>query len=29
MNDIAEFIKKYGKPYDPETDHYDVGPFKK
>jgi hypothetical protein len=27
MNDIAEFIKKYGKPYDLETDNYDVPPF--
>lgn len=27
MNDIAEFIKKYSKPYDPETDNYDVPPF--
>lgn len=26
---IAEFIKKYGKPYDPETDDYDVSPFQK
>jgi len=26
---IAEFIKKYGKPYDPETDDYDTGPFQK
>jgi len=26
---IAEFIKKYGKPYDPETDDYDVGPFQR
>lgn len=22
-----EFIRKYGKPYDPENDDYDVGPF--
>jgi len=26
---VTEFIKKYGKPYDPETDDYDVGPFQK
>lgn len=26
---ITEFIKKYGKPYDTETDDYDVGPFQK
>ncbi len=29
MDDLAEFIKKYGKPYDPETDDYNVGPFQK
>ncbi|MFQ5834592.1 MAG: DNA methyltransferase [bacterium] len=26
---VAEFIKKYGVPYDPETDDYDVEPFQK
>ena len=26
---IAEFIREYGKPYDPKTDDYDVGPFQK
>ena len=26
---IAEFMKEYGKPYDPKTDDYDVGPFQK
>ena len=26
---IAEFIKKYGKPYYPEMDDYDTGPFQK
>jgi DNA modification methylase len=25
--DIVEFIKKYGKPYNPETDNYGVTPF--
>ncbi len=29
MSDLTEFIKKYGKPYDPETDDYDVPPFQK
>ena len=29
MDNLAEFIKKYSKPYDPETDDYDVGPFQK
>ena len=24
---VEEFIKKYGKPYHPETDDYDVPPF--
>jgi len=24
---IGEFIKKYGKPYDSETDDYNVSPF--
>jgi len=28
MSDLSEFIKKYGKPYDPDTDNYDVPPFK-
>jgi 16S rRNA G966 N2-methylase RsmD/DNA-directed RNA polymerase subunit RPC12/RpoP len=26
---VARFIQKYGKPYDPETDDYDVPPFSK
>lgn len=26
---LTEFIKKYGKPYDPKTDDYEVGPFQK
>ena len=26
---LTEFIKKYGKPYDPKMDDYDVGPFQK
>jgi len=26
---VAEFIKKYGKPYDPKTDDYGVEPFQK
>jgi len=25
--EISEFIRKYGKPYDPATDNYDVPPF--
>ena len=27
MSDLSEFIKKYGKPYDSDTDNYDVPPF--
>jgi len=27
MSDLSEFIKKYGKPYDPDIDDYDVPPF--
>lgn len=27
--DIGKFIREYGKPYDPETDHYHVPPFQK
>ena len=27
MSDLSEFIKKYGKPYDSDTDDYDVPPF--
>jgi len=27
--DVAEFIRTYGKPYDPATDDYDVPPFQK
>ncbi len=27
MSELSEFIKKYGKPYDPENDDYDVPPF--
>ncbi|MEA1964416.1 MAG: DNA methyltransferase [Candidatus Aerophobetes bacterium] len=26
---LTEFIKKYGKPYDPKVDDYDTGPFQK
>ena len=27
MSDLSELIKKYGKPYDSDTDDYDVPPF--